>query len=392
MTVCGSAWQHLRDSDRLTSNHSDNSSTGLYHPGPTINSDLEWYPQPSYVHRGSFHKEPEDDYWDVNSDEEMAVPNDRISEAIPADLGLMIAMSANQHGKSFRSLTNFLNEANVLSSYRPTYAASPLRDPLTALVFCHFITATAPTISASERRTVNSAAMFSGLPTPKSQQALWTYTMPMLALHHQGLLHAMLALASLHIAKLQRGSPTPSLKHYHFALRKVAKSLGNPTKRNLVATLGATLLLGFYEVTTAEHNKWNSHLAGAKQLIMGIDFVGMANRIRAHKAQAKAYKQKLPFNPYSNDFAQPYSQQYQNYDDSANSEELDENLISVFMGWQISYNEYGQIMDGNEHPTTSSNKPVTQNEIDDFNAKVDLFWWYAKQDMIQSIVSGNRLL
>ncbi len=392
MTVCGSAWQHLRDSDRLTSNHADNSSTGLYPPGPTVNSDLEWYPQPSYVHRGSFHKEPEDDYWDVNSDEEMAVPNDRISEAIPADLGLMIAMSANQHGKSFRSLTNFLNEANVLSSYRPTYAASPLRDPLTALVFCHFITATAPTISASERRTVNSAAMFSGLPTPKSQQALWTYTMPMLALHHQGLLHAMLALASLHIAKLQRGSPTPSLKHYHFALRKVAKSLGNPTKRNLVATLGATLLLGFYEVTTAEHNKWTSHLAGAKQLIMGIDFVGMANRIRAHKAQAKAYKQKLPFNPYSNDFAQPYSQQYQNYDDSANSEELDENLISVFMGWQISYNEYGQIMDGNEHPTTSSNKPVTQNEIDDFNAKVDLFWWYAKQDMIQSIVSGNRLL
>ena len=181
------------------------------------------------------HEEPEDEYWDVSSDEEMAEVDQRGVATAPVDLGLMIAMSANQRGKSFRSLTNFLGEPNVLASYRPTYAASPLKDPQTALVFCHFITGTAPTISASERHILNSAAMFSGHPVPKSQQGLWTYTMPMLALHHQGLLHAMLALASLHIAKLQKASPTPSLKHYHFALRKVAKSLGNPTKRNNIA-------------------------------------------------------------------------------------------------------------------------------------------------------------
>ena len=304
----------------------------------------------------------------------------------------MIAVSANQHGKSFRSITNFLNEPNVLSSYRPTYAASPLKDPQTALVFCHFITSTAPSISSSERRTVNSAAMFSGVPVPKSQQALWTYTMPILALHHQGLLHAMLALASLHIAKLQKSSPTPSLKHYHFALRKVAKSLGNPSKRNIIATLGATLLLGFYEVTTAEHNKWNSHLAGAKQLVIDIDFAGTAKRIKAQKAQAKANRQKQQFDPYSNNLIQPFPQQHSYYDDSYDSEELDENLISVIMGWQTRYNHYGHIDDGNENTATTSAKPVTQSELDDFEVGCDLFWWYAKQDMYQSIVSGNRLL
>ena len=365
---------------------------GTYTGYPATGHGIGELSQPLNVQQSTVLDEPEDDYWDVSSDEETAVSNNYGSQAPPVDLGLMIAISANQHGKSFRSLTNFLNEPNILYSYRPTYAASPLRDPQTALIFCHFITATAPTISSSERRTINSEAMFSGLPVPKSHQALWTYTMPMLALHHQGLLHAMLALASLHIAKLQKASPTPSLKHYHFALRKVAKSLGNPSKRNNIATLGATLLLGFYEVTTAEHNKWNSHLAGAKQLILDIDFAGMVKRIKAHKLQAKADRQKTLFNPYSNHFTHPFSQQY-NYDDHADdSEELDENLVSVVMGWQTRYNQYGHVVDGSESSAASSAKPLTQIEIDDYETECDLFWWYAKQDMYQSIVSGNRLL
>ena len=338
------------------------------------------------------HEDPEDDYWDVSSDEEMAVVDQHGASTAPVDLGLMIAMSANQRGKSFRSLTNFLGEPNVLASYRPTYAASPLKDPQTALVFCHFITATAPTISASERHILNSAAMFSGHPVPKSQQGLWTYTMPMLALHHQGLLHAMLALASLHIAKLQKGSPTPSLKHYHFALRKVAKSLSNPIKRNNIATLAATLLLGFYEVTTAEHNKWNSHLAGAKQLVMEIDFVGMTNRINASKRTAQAAEDKRHFSGYTNAFVQPYVQHNKHYGFSESDQMLDENLISVFMGWKTRYNEYGQIIEGDAAPIPQSTKPVSQKEIDDYEAHCDLFWWYAKQDMYQSILSGNRLL
>ena len=336
--------------------------------------------------------DPEDDCWDVTSDEEMAVVSGQFPETQPHDLGMMIAVSANQHGKSFRSLTNFLNEPNVLATYRPTYAASPLRDPQTALVFCHFITATAPTISASERHTINSASMFSGLPVPKSHQGLWTYTMPMLALHHQGLLHAMLALASLHIAKLQKTSSTPSLKHYHYALRKVAKSLGNPTKRNDVATLAATLLLGFYEVTTAEHNKWNSHLAGAKQLIVQTDFVNTANRIKAHKAQLAMSQSQHFFNSSLNEYGQPYAQQHQYYDFSESTDGLDESLISTFMGWRTSYNQYGQIIEGNKEAIPPSTKPVTQSEIDKFEAQCDLFWWYAKQDMYQSIISGNRLL
>lgn len=359
---------------------------------PSTASTSGRYAQSLDVRNDNDIDDPEDDIWDVSSDEEMAVVSSQFPQTQSHDLGMMIALSANQHGKSFRSLTNFLHEPNVLATYRPTYAASPLRDPQTALVFCHFITATAPTISASERHTINSASMFSGLPVPKSHQGLWTYTMPMLALHHQGLLHAMLALASLHIAKLQKTSSTPSLKHYHFALRKVAKSLSNSTKRNDVATLAATLLLGFYEVTTAEHNKWNSHLAGAKQLIVQTDFVNTANRIRAHKAQLAMNQSQQFFNSSVNEYGQPYMQQHQYYDFSESTDGLDENLISTFMGWRTSYNQYGQIIEGNKEAIPPSTKPVTQSEIDTFEAQCDLFWWYAKQDMYQSIISGNRLL
>lgn len=80
--------------------------------------------------------------------------------------------------------------------------------------------------------------MFEG-PTPTSQQNLWTYILPLKALNHQGLLHAMLALASLHIARLQRASATPSYKHYGrstFGTRMIGLKLTAASLR--IETLG----------------------------------------------------------------------------------------------------------------------------------------------------------
>ena len=87
----------------------------------------------------------------------------------------------------------------------------------------------------------------------------------MMALHHQGLLHAMLALASLHIARLQGASVTPSFKHYAYALKRIHHCVGHPQKRHLISTVAASLLLGYYEVITGDQVKWSSHLLGAKQ-------------------------------------------------------------------------------------------------------------------------------
>jgi len=335
-------------------------------------------------------EEPEDDYFDVESDDEDPGMKPQIGHTASYDLGPVIAMSASKDNRGMRSMTGFLNEPNVLANYEPPYTVNPLMDPRTARVFCHFITATAPTLAVCERHPSNPPIIFSGVPVPKSQRALWTYTLPMKALKHQGLLHAMLALASLHISKLQGTSPMPSLKHYHYALRRVSNSLGNLRKKRDVATLAATLLLGYYEVTTAEHNKWNSHLSGARQLIMDIDFAGMQKRIEARRSRQEARgstHQMYDSNGYG--YGVLYAPGVSDDIPSQYERHLDENLISTLRGRQLKYNQYGQV-DNDDEP--SLHGPPTPHEIENFEIQSDLFWWYAKQDMYQSIVSGNCLL
>jgi hypothetical protein len=40
--------------------------------------------------------------------------------------------SANRHERQLRSFTTYLNEPNVLASYRPTIGSSPLNNPKSA--------------------------------------------------------------------------------------------------------------------------------------------------------------------------------------------------------------------------------------------------------------------
>ncbi|KAL8919792.1 MAG: hypothetical protein Q9172_004821 [Xanthocarpia lactea] len=334
-------------------------------------------------------EDPEDDYFDVTSDEEQGDQDYTMSDATASNLGVMLALSANQTDGGLRSFNSFLTEPNILASYRPPYSVSPLMDPQTARIFCHFVTATAPTLSLHNRHPVNPSVMFTGAPVPAFQRSLFTYTLPMMALSNQALLHSLLALASMHIAKLQQTSATASLKHYHYALRRVAKAVGHPTKRREIATLAATLLLGYFEVSTAEHNKWNSHLAGARELILEIDFAGMTKRINAYKAETNMIR-KGGMHGYGHN--QHYnSQRRMSFDILRTDKDLDENLVSTLMGYRTRYNEYGQVVEATE-PPSHYHIPLTSKDVEKFEIQCDLFWWYAKQDMYQSLISGNRLL
>ena len=361
-------------------------------PEPQIHAQRQHYAVPIQT---PWVVEPEeDDYFDVESDQEDLISKATVTGTNSYNLGAMVAITADQGQGRIRSMTNFLNEPNILATYFPSYAASPLRDPQTARVFCHFITATAPTLSVCERHPSNPALIFSGKPVAWSQRALWSYILPMRALTHQGLLHAMLALASLHIAKLQHTSSTPSLKHYHYALRRVAKALGNHQKRRDVATLAATQLLGFYEVTTAEHNKWNSHLAGARELILDIDFARMVKRIEAYRQQQEAVEARLQHemqhgitNAYWHDYAHGVLDNFP----SRKDRQLDERLISTIMGWGTRYDQHGQVTDEGD-PAPHHEPPLTAHDIENFEVQCELFWWYVKHDIYQSIISGNRLL
>ncbi|KAI9839296.1 MAG: hypothetical protein M1819_003291 [Sarea resinae] len=337
----------------------------------------------------------DDDYWDVESDdgmpEEPAQGHNRPDMGV-SSLGLLRALQASQDDSRMRSFTSFLNEPNMLRTYRPKAMASPLMDAKTARLFCHFITATGPSISMYERNPTNPSAMLTGIALPISQQSLWTHILPSMALNHQGLLHAMLAIASLHIAKLQNSSTTPSLKHYHYALRRIGRCVVS-SRRHESATLAATLILGFYEVMTAEHAKWNSHLAGAMQLMMEIDFAGMTKRIRASKGHAGYLKMDRSDAGDGSLVPQALFSVGGPKTRPSKVMEVDEKLVSIFIGRRLRYDIYGHVIIEEDHETESPPRTrLSPHELEDFDTKTDLFWWYCKQDMFHSIVSGNGLL
>lgn len=216
--------------------------------------------------------------------------------------------------------------------------------------------------------------------------------MPTLALNNQALLHAMLAIGSLHMALLQESPITASLKHYHIAIRRVAKIVRVPQHRGQPATLAATLLLGWYELMSADHQKWSSHLLGARQLLKEVDFVGMTMYLRNKRMQKQKarhthlyYHESVVgmFESHGNDEAYGIEEPIQ--------DEVSENLVGMIMGKTLRYDQYGQVLE-DVGTTANQHKDFTHGELEMYESQRDLFWWYCKQDAFQSILSGNRLL
>ncbi|ERF76747.1 hypothetical protein EPUS_02286 [Endocarpon pusillum Z07020] len=343
-------------------------------------------PAPVSASQANFEEEEdEDDPWDVEMEhEESSV---QPSEQSKQDLSKMLVMHASRdERRGTRSFTTFLNDKNVLASYRPSHSALPQADEKAARIFCHFVSSTGPSITIFERSS-------SQLPLPAglaaisgSRQPLWTYTLPSLALDHPPLMHAMLALAALHISKLQQTSPGPSIKHFTYALRRLGRLIGLPKRRNEVTTLAANLLLGFYEVMSAETSKWNIHLSGARVLAMEIDFAGKTRKIRALRAQAKCRLAQLDLEN------RPDYIQYSGIPESLLSDrdwEIDEGLISTFTGYEVKYDYQYQT---NISQPTHENSDFTAKDVELYKMQADLYWWYCKQDIFQSMLSGNRLL
>ena len=198
----------------------------------------------------------------------------------------------------------------------------------------------------------------------------------------------MLALASLHIAKLQNGPITASLKHYAIGLRRVAKSLSSPSRRGQPSTLAASMLLAFYECWCADHQKWSNHLLGAKQLVREIDFAGMTKQIKSMKMQQRREERERKFQ------AEKHGRRG-SYDDQTRfqtiAEDVDENIVGMLMGKKLRYDQYGRIMD-DDAPDDGPSRVYTQRELEVYETQRDLFWWYCKQDVYQSILGGGRLL
>ncbi|CZT43768.1 related to UPC2-regulatory protein involved in control of sterol uptake [Rhynchosporium secalis] len=354
----------------------------LGQPLPQYRPDLEDMDDPFDVSEAEDEIDIADEHFGVLHDD----PHD--THLKRNDLGIIVAVQAGQdkQGLNLRSFVSFIDRPDMLATYMPSSQSTPLRDQMTARIFCHFVNVTGPCMSLFERHPSNPALMFQGTPVPRSQQHIWAYTFPTLALNNSALLHAMLAIASLHISKLQGGPITASYKHYALSLRRIAKSVSLPTRRGHPATLAAALLLAFYECWAADHQKWSNHLLGAKQLVKEIDFAGMTRQIERKKAQKQ--REVLERNHYAHEHGLDYD--FDDQDQLQAPDEIDEGIIGTLMGRKISYDEYGHIIDDGRN-FGSWGKEYTVRDLEIYETQRDLFWWYCKQDTYQSILGGGKL-
>lgn len=327
--------------------------------------------------------EDEEDPWDVEID--FADPESVPLSQSQHDLNSMLVKFASSNERRSRTFTTFLDRPSILATYRPSISASPLNDEKVARIFCHFISVTGPCLSIFERQASQSSMTFSNSPIPAPQKTLWTYTLPSVALHHPALLHAMLAMSALHIANLQETPEDPAIKHYTYAVRRIGKLLGLPRRRHEAATLAANLLIGFYEVMASDHSRWNVHLAGAKVLVSEIDFATMTHTIRGMRSRARqnvAGRPAMSYEEWLHIVGIPESL----LDDK--DWKIDQVLISRLTGYHVEYDRQYQP----NFPPQGHVPDLTAKEIDDYKIKSDLYWWYCKQDVFQSMVSGDALL
>lgn len=195
----------------------------------------------------------------------------------------------------------------------------------------------------------------------------------------------MLALGSLQMAKLQGVPATASMKHYHLSLRRLAKNYQSPVRRVQPATLAATLLLGFYEVWNSDHDKWCKHMWGARAILKEIPLHEMTRAMLALKRNrrqrlADIRNAQQPFGP-----AFPYNSGLEN-----DMDEVNPALLSQLSGHAVSYDDYGYV---SESPSTwVPPKRYTERDMQTYEHVSDLFWWYCKMDVYQSILGGTPLL
>ncbi|KAK2735790.1 hypothetical protein FQN57_001128 [Myotisia sp. PD_48] len=329
--------------------------------------------------------EESDEYYDVESDEEMGAPVSSGQQPIkPSKPPFEVRLS-------HPPFSTYANHDNILASYHPSPMTSPLVDPEAAQLFSYFMTYVGGTISSFERHPIAPPVMSSQFHIPVEQQSLFTHTLPTIAFEHHGLSQAILALSSHHLAKMNNQAPTAAFRHYHYALRKLSKAVGIPHRRKHIGTLAATLLLGYFEVLGAEHTKWSSHLAGATQLIRDIDFIGMTRDIRAMRTRARAEQAFLVSQGnWSITGILRYGTFFENDAFAPIESCIDTEMISTIMGRAVNYDEVGEVV--NEDGQSNPPRELTAKDIDDFRIKSDLYWWYCKQDLFQCMISGNPLL
>ncbi|KAH7238307.1 hypothetical protein BKA59DRAFT_241849 [Fusarium tricinctum] len=318
---------------------------------------------------------PEDDASMGESDDDTQDPRQVLGPVMKQFNGTW-----DTNGTRVRTFSTFA-QSNILSDYTASARITELKDPVMLQIFMHFIQVTGPSMSLYERHPFDHTGENSFDPTPKGANNLWSYTFPVISLNHPALLHSMLALGALQIAKLQNIPATAAMKHYHLAIRRIAKNVNTPIRRTQPATVAATLLLSYFEVWSSDHTKWCNHLLGARILFSEIPLRAMSKKYLPVKRFKQAEKDAQNQNQMDSFFPGLSIPSQSELND------LDYDILQTISGQDITAEDYGL----GEGQSINLSSKVTDRDIEHYENMRDLFWWYCKMDVYQSILAGTRL-
>lgn len=155
--------------------------------------------------------------------------------------------------------------------------------------------------------------------------------------------------------------------------------------------MAATLLLAFYEVWNSDHEKWSKHLLGARWIIKEIPLAEMTRSIMAMKIEARHKRDQASQSQYQGGFTGATHEDDESTALHRDWDDIDVELLRAITGKNISYDELGMVPE--EQSAFSRPKmKLTTKDIETYEKLSDLFWWYGKMDVYQSILGGTRLL
>lgn len=184
------------------------------------------------------------------------------------------------------------------------------------------------------------------------------------------------------MALLKGDIPTASWLHYQLCIRRSSKNYQSSSRRAHPATLAATLLLGFYEVWSSNHERWCTHMIGARQLIKEMPFSEMSRQILAiHQHRRQRWAEIQAQNPFGVLMPQL---------DNVNHElaDIDLGLVRRLSGKPVNF------IDNPQGSPTWESKPrrCTDRDLENFELMMDLYWWFSKMDVYQSTLGASKLL
>jgi hypothetical protein len=348
----------------------------LQHPGfaPISALGLATAPRGRFIHHVEEDEDPEDPF-DVDMDGATMSYQDAAN-----NLTDILGRSTQPNFAAAKLYIPRRTEYKTMATYGPPISKSPLRDERNEQMFCHFVEITSNTMSIFERH------HFSPIAAPA--RTLWNFAIPALALSHAALAHAILAIGALHLAKLNNTSEGAAIKHFTYAVRRVGKLLGLPQRRHEATTLATVMLLAYFEVVSGDHSRWNLHLSGAARLIMEHDYAGLTRAVRRMRDGAKARLSQgtAAFALTEENYARIAGIPLALLDDT--DWEVDQHLISQLVGVRVDYDRQSQ-------PNFSLRATVphlSEKDVEELKTKMSLRWWYCKQDVFQSMVSGDAPL